>query len=160
MSTTKKALEFWIGKDKVIIDEEMMPIVSMFTWHTKQCRKTKYVNTGIKIAGKKASLSLHRLLTGIKFGDVDHINRNGLDNRLSNLRHATRKQNSWNHVRKNSYGYRGVFKTNRSKSFSCQIQAHGKKYHKHGFKTAKDAAIAYDKESLRLHGEFGIRNFK
>lgn len=65
-----------------------------------------------------------------------------------------------NRVRKNKHGYRGVFKPKDTPHYSFQIQLNGKKFTKHGYKTAEDAARAYDLKNKELHGEFGIRNFE
>lgn len=152
--------EFLINGLAVIVDAEDYPVVSRFTWHIKKDKKTFYAYTNIKIGGKQCGLSLHRLLTGIKESQCDHINRNGLDNRKENLRYATNKENSCNRVRENKYGFRGVYKPKKSPNFSFHIQKGDIRIRKHGFKTAEDAAKEYDKLSKELHGEFGIRNFK
>lgn len=155
-----KPKEFWVKTDKVIIDEDMLPIILKYTWHIRKDKLTKYAFTNVKIGNKNFGVSMHRLLTGMSSSEVDHINRNGLDNRISNLRFATKQQNSYNRVRKNKYGYRGVFKPKKSPHYSFQIQFNGKKFTKNGFKTAEDAARAYDLKNKELHGEFGIRNFE
>lgn len=47
---------------------------------------------------------LHRIIMGEKLGfDIDHINRNRLDNRKENLRFVTRSQNNFNRA-----GIRGI----------------------------------------------------
>ena len=157
-SEVKPRCEFYIGSDLIIIDAEMMPIISKFTWHIKPDKKTKYVCTSAKIGGRNTSISMHRLLTGLSNSQIDHINRNGLDNRLINLRFATNKENSYNRERKNSLGFRGVYK--HKNNFAFQIQKDGKRYGGYGFLSAEDAAKAYDLKNKELHGEFGIRNFK
>lgn len=155
-----KVREIWVKNQCILIDEEMWPIVNKFTWHIKPDKKTYYAFTNIRINGKNCGLSMHRLLTGISSSEIDHKNRNGLDNRIDNLRFASKSQNSCNRIRKNKYGFRGVYVRGGKKDFSVQIQFEDKKIHKHGFKTAIEAAKEYDKLSKELHGEFGIRNFK
>lgn len=156
-----KPREFWIfkvGKHSIIVDYEMVPILKLYTWHVRPDKKNFYAYTNVKVAGKNFLLAMHRLLTGMKESQIDHINRNGLDNRTANLRYASNKQNSCNRVRWNSLGYRGVYR--HKNKFACQIQFNGTKYGKTGFTTAVEAAREYDKLSKGLHGEFGIRNFK
>lgn len=155
-----KPREFYIGSHLIIVDEEMLPILSKYTWCVKPSRNTFYAFTNVKIGELKTVILMHRLITGMGSGEIDHINRNGLDNRLCNLRTATKKQNSYNRVRKNKFGYRGVYQAKDTPRFSFQIQIDGKKVRKHGFETPEQAARAYDEMSKELHGEFGIRNFK
>lgn len=159
MTDQVKAREFWIKDQKVLVDEEDYPVVSRLKWHLKKDKKTSYAYTNIKIGGVQTTLSLHRFITGMSSGQIDHVNRNGLDNRKSNLRYATNSQNSCNRIRKNSHGYRGVYRR-ASGVYAFQIQKDGRKYHEGGFLTPEEAALAYDFKSEELHGEFGIRNFK
>lgn len=153
--------EFYVGSDLIIVDEEMIPILAKFTWHINRDKQTKYAVTNVKIAGKQTSLSMHRLLCGLPNSEIDHINRNGLDNRLCNLRFCTKAENQRNRKRENKFGFRGVYKTKKNIStFACQIQINGRKIHEVGFKTAEDAARRYDELCKQYHGEFGIRNFE
>jgi hypothetical protein len=144
---------------RVIVDKNMKPFLSLYKWHVRKNKKTYYAYTNINISGKQKQVAMHRLLTGMRKSMTDHKNRNGLDNRLDNLRCATAKQNSMNRIRKNKHGYRGVYKR-KGGLFGCQIQVGGRKIHEHGFKTAKQAALAYDELNRKYHGEFGLRNFK
>lgn len=160
MTDEKKPREIVIGNHVVLVDEADYSVVSRYTWRVKPDKKNFYVETNVKLGGKNHSLSMHRLLTGMKESQVDHINRNGLDNRRENLRYATNRQNSCNRVRKNRFGYRGVFQTPRSIAFGVQIMVDGKKKIECGFVSAEAAARRYDELSKEFHGEFGIRNFK
>ena len=56
-------------------------------------------------------ISMHREIAGARDGeDVDHRNRDSLDNRRRNLRKCTKSQNGANRPaqRDNSSGYKGV----------------------------------------------------
>lgn len=158
--TSKKPREFWIGEHCIILDEQLFPIVNLFKWHVYKSKQTYYARANVFIGGKSKSITMHRLITGLRNCMVDHRNRNGLDNRIENLRFCSPSQNSQNRIRKNKFGFRGVYRTGSSHTFSVQIQNKEKKIHKHGFKTPEDAAREYDKLSKELHGEFGIRNFE
>lgn len=160
MFEAKGISKFYIKEYEIIVDTEMMPILSKFSWNIQKMGNVHYAMTTISIGGKRSQLPMHRLVTGIKESFIDHINRNGLDNRSENIRYATAQQNCFNKkVKKNRFGFRGVSRHKTSSKFSFEIKAGPVRVFKAGFKTAEDAARAYDKESLRLHGAFGIRNF-
>lgn len=160
MSDEVKPRELEIDGHFILIDEEDYPIVSRFSWHIKPNRNTFYALTNVRIGGRQTQVSMHRLIMGLPSSEIDHKNRNGLDNRKSNLRACTKKQNSYNRVRSNKFGFRGVYKPKNSSRYAIQIQKDGKKYHKRGFAAAEEAARAYDLLNKELHGEFGIRNFE
>lgn len=88
-------------------------------------------------------------------GQVDHINGDRLDNRISNLRIATHGQNRANSRagKNNLLGVKGVFKT-RSGKFVAQIRAGKKQRHIGTFLTVKEASEAYRKAAEKYHGEF------
>ena len=158
-----KAREIWsfkVGKHTIIVDYEMIPFLSLYSWHVVENHKNFYVKTTAYYNGRQIGLMMHRLLTGMGNKAVDHKNGNGLDNRMDNLRFCTARQNQINRHRKNKTGYRGVYQTPNSPNFSFQLTHEGKKYSEHGFKKPEDAARAYDKKSKEWHGEFGIRNFE
>lgn len=149
-----------IGEHTVLIDDEFYPLVSRYKWHVyKECQKY-YAYTNVYIGKKQYKLGIHRLIKGMTAHHVDHINRNPLDNRLSNLRFATAAQNATNKdYRRNKCGFRGVYKRKTDDYWSAQITHHGKKLTKRYFKTAEEAAKQYDIWSREFHGEFGVTNF-
>ena len=88
--------------------------------------------------------------------DIDHINGNPLDNRVENLRLATRSQNNKNHKMKstNKSGVRGVCWHPEKKKWRVQIRHGGKVLHLGFFTNIDDARRAREEAELRLHGEF------
>lgn len=90
-------------------------------------------------------------------GDVDHINGVKTDNRLSNLREATRSlnmQNVWRSHADSETGLLGVWRrkdSSRKKQFIAQIMVGGKKKYIGAFHTPEEAHAAYLQEKAVLH---------
>lgn len=86
---------------------------------------------------------------------VDHINRNKLDNRKSNLRFCTLKENARNvTVAKNSKTQvLGVRKTDHGK-FNVRIVADGVEHHIGNYDTIEEAVQARHEAELKYHGAF------
>lgn len=109
-------------------------------------------------------VSMHRELLGITDPSIlgDHKDRNTLNNQRNNLRKASRSQNNANtRSRNNSVSkYLGVspFVKNGKSKWRANICKDKKIYHLGYFKTEEDAALAYNKKALELHGEFANLN--
>lgn len=89
-------------------------------------------------------------------GEIDHINSDKLDNRIENLRIATRNQNVWNTpIRKdNTSGYKGVSKVWQSNKWQAHIDVYGEVKYLGVFSTAHDAGAAYEEAAIKYHGDF------
>lgn len=87
--------------------------------------------------------------------DIDHINHDRADNRLSNLRLATRQQNLWNAglSGRNTSGFKGV-SCDRHGTWVAYIRLNGKKKHLGCFFTRELAAECYQLAAEMVFGEF------
>jgi hypothetical protein len=88
--------------------------------------------------------------------DIDHINGILTDNRIKNLRLATRSQNLGNsstHVDSTS-GLKGAAWDRQTGRWRCTLMIQGVKYDFGRYDTAEQAHEVYCRESSRLHGEF------
>ena len=93
---------------------------------------------------------------------VDHINGNKDDNRIENLRAATKAQNCQNFARKshNTSGIKGISKMPKKDLWRARIQANNKKYEVGGFKTKELAEEFLELLRDLTHGEFANHGFK
>lgn len=88
-----------------IIDAEDYDKIKNYTWRLARSKRTGYdniyVNSHINVAKYKIkTVYLHRIIMDCPAGmAVDHINGDTLDNRKSNLRICTRRENSLNRHR-------------------------------------------------------------
>lgn len=91
--------------------------------------------------------------------EIDHENGIRDDNRIANLREATRLENQRNRLvsANSTTGFKGVSKR-RYGGYEAMIQVHGKKQYLGKFLDPKDAARAYDQAALRLFGKFAKTN--
>ncbi len=147
-----------------LIDAEDSEKVLAYKWHVLINKKNP-VTTSIYVIGriKGRTVYLHRfIMDAPKNLQVDHINHNGLDNRRANLRLATPSQNQYNRIHTNTKtGFRGVklCRTSKTAPFYAGIRSENRYYNLGSFKTREEAAIAYDRKAIELHGEFAVLNF-
>lgn len=144
----------------VTVDEDKMEELSRYSWCLLKGRHTNYAVA--RVGGRL--VQMHRLLMDAPPGtQVDHRNRNGLDNRIENLRFASNTQNRQNTVARadNGLGLKGVYQVkgrSLAKPFRALIKVDGKVRSLGYFATAQEAAQAYDKEASSVFGEFAVLN--
>lgn len=98
------------------------------------------------INGKK--IYLHHFIMGkMKGFIIDHINRNSLDNRRSNLRFITQRENCTNTKlnKNNTSGHKGIFWNTEIKKWVARITYYYKNIHIGSFSKIEDAINARKK---------------
>lgn len=87
---------------------------------------------------------------------IDHIDGDGKNNRISNLRECSQSQNMQNiglHS-SNSSGYKGVYWNKKDKRFMAMARLNMKRIYLGSYKTAEEAYAAYVAFAKTEHGEF------
>lgn len=108
----------------------------------------------------------HRLIWKLAYGSIpndmqiDHIDGNGLNNRLDNLRLVTNQENQANrhadNKRKNGVKFKGVYKHNNK--FKAEITTKSGRLYLGLFNTPEEAAHAYNEAANEHHGEHAKLN--
>lgn len=108
----------------------------------------------ILINGKK--LYMHRYLLLAKKGEiVDHINRDKLDNRCSNLRITTHSRNNYNRNVVNNE-MRGIYYDKYGSRWRACISTNNKTLKLGSFKTIEEAKKAYNKKAIDIYGSLAV----
>jgi hypothetical protein len=164
-----KAIQLSKGKE-TIVDDAVYEALMQHGW------KWQYSSDGYAVASIKyhsctgrttTAVYLHRWiwdswanrsLGGLQ---IDHINRDRLDNRLENLRAATHGQNRCNseNSKNNISKYRGIWFDKRCRKYRAHLVVNGKRNYLGYYTDPLDAAKAYDEAAQQYHGEFASINF-
>lgn len=145
-----------VGEAKV--DDRDYDHLTQWKWHLHH---DGYAIRRIKSHEKTFTVQMHRQLLGTPHDALaDHVNGDRLDNRKSNLRIATHKENAMNRkVRRTSRtGIKGVGKYGPRHSWRASIRVDGKTLYLGSYKTARDAAAAYNAAAVKHHGQYARLN--
>lgn len=139
---------------KATIDPEDYEYLSQWKWYVSH-----YGYAVTNWQGRK--IYMHRLLMETPEGlHTDHINRDKLDNRKSNLRICENSQNVANRPKQsnNTSGYKGVFWSIQQNKWAAKINIKGKQIHLGFHNDKKEAARAYDTAAKEKLGEYAYPN--
>ena len=137
----------------------------VFTW-TKTAKAGRVAGTSHNegywhVTIRQRQFLAHRLAWLYVYGvwptnDVDHMNGKRNDNRIANLREATRSENLRNTGKRqsNKSGFKGVSFCRETGRWSAIISVDYKSIRLGRFATPEEAHAAYVAAAERLHGEF------
>lgn len=139
---------------EVLVDEADFDYLNQWKWFAHQ---------GYVVRKEKGKgILMHRVIMDTPKGlQTDHINHDGFDNRRTNLRIVTQRQNLFNQrlYKNNTSGFKGVSRYSRTGKWKAQIQVNGFRKGLGYFRTAVQAAMAYDLWAKDLYGEHAQLNF-
>ena len=149
---TSKTLIITIGDQQIFIDRKDLKALDLSA--------LRITADGYAIIGDKL---LHRLIMNPPENmQIDHKNKNKLDNRRCNLRICTNSENLMNRgkQRDNTTGFKGVSTDKRCKrkKYRARITADKKTYFLGNFEKPDEAGKAYKKAVKQYHGEFARVN--
>lgn len=148
------------------------PDTGILTWN--KCR-AKWVEPnrecgslqklGYRVVGFKGrTYPAHRIAFALYHGrwptcELDHVNRVRDDNRITNLREATRAENKCNASQRgdNSSGVVGISRCRDQQKWRAQVQVGGCTHSKR-FTSIEEAAEWVKKKRAELHGEFAAQH--
>ena len=144
------------GTRTYIIDKEDLPRVRNIKWTSSASPGCPTYCRGTLMDQHK--VRLHRLIMSFPDGLIDHIDMDTCNNRKSNLRIATYKQNKINQRvrRDSSSGIKGVYK--RGERYRAVLSINGRSKIIGYFGSKREAAIAYNQAASEHFGEFAFVN--
>lgn len=149
-----------------VIDHRDAERVGKYAWHA--CRRASKPH--LFAAGRTINCAtenpktqlMHRfILRARKHQHVDHVNGNPLDNRRKNIRLCSRSENACNRNPNTGANHglplKGIRKTSNGR-WQARIALLGRSYCLGRFDTPTQAAKAYNRAALKLHGAFAKLN--
>lgn len=139
IDTSQSKLLHLTQNKQAIVDNDDYDKLSKYKWHSHKSRNTFY-------AERYPNISMHsEIISCPKNMRIDHINGNGLDNRKSNLRIVTVRENA-----QNLYGskpktskYPGVYWNKADKRWYARIRIQGKLHFLGSYSIEETAALRY-----------------
>jgi hypothetical protein len=137
-------------------------LTGQYAGKMQMCTSNGYVVT--YVFGK--NVKAHKVIWAMHKGEwpnsvVDHIDGDGLNNRIENLRLASMSGNAQNRrsTLRKSRSPKGVRqRRDRESYFRAEIYVNNQRIHLGCFKSQDEAAHAYNKAAIQYHGEFACLN--
>lgn len=141
-----------------LVDDEDYELLAENRW---QINKDSGVQRTSRFRGRLFNVMMHRVIMNAPDGvEVDHRNRNPLDNWKDNLRLSTHAENTRNASKAGgkSSRFKGVSWYKAGELWTAYIRANGRQLHLGRFLREEDAALAYNEAASQYFGEFACLN--
>lgn len=165
------------GVHQCYFDDDKEELINQFKWRLHRSKSENlYARTNLRLSidsperrdGKRqTTICMHQLITVYPVSarrlELDHRDRNGLNNTGDNLRLCTRMQNLSNQASPSivkSSQYKGVFWYKTTRKWKATIGVNNRLILLGKFDNELDAAKAYDDAARKYHGEFARVNFE
>jgi hypothetical protein len=147
-----------LGRSQAValVDDGDAALVAAYNWYRHENGHGGVYARGYRRGERPVRyVYMHALIAG--YPRPDHQDRDGLNNRRSNLRPATDSQNHANMGPWPGCQYKGVTRTR--SAWLARITVNRKSRHLGSFRTPEDAARAYDVAALAAWGQYARVNF-
>jgi AP2 domain/HNH endonuclease len=143
-----------------LVDDEDYERIMLHKWHAYRNNNGNYYARRAVGYGRWQSLAnfILRIPIGVP---IDHIDRDTLNNAKSNLRRTTQSANRHNSGKQSgtTAPYKGVSWDSSAHKWRAYIVQNYKQHYLGSFKSAKEAARAYDRKAIELYGDAASLNF-
>jgi len=150
-----------VGKTFAIVDAEDAEQVGRYAWRLARGRPIANTFKSESPDGKQHTMQMSHVVMGKPPKGMmwDHVDRDTLNNRRSNLRLATNSQNQANTgPRRGSSRYKGVSWMKSKGRWMVQFRHEGQDHFVGYFHDEHRAAVAYNQAVLKIVGEFAYQN--
>lgn len=141
-----------------IVDDEDYDELSRFSWYVDN---KGYAQRNQNEVTPRTTIRMHQQILGVIPGmQIDHLNRNRLDNQRTNLRYISPVNQARNVGMKknNSSGFKGVSWWSKTGKWRAYITFERKPITIGYFFAKVDAARAYDEKAKELFGQYALTN--
>lgn len=142
-----------------LVDDWEYENLNKYKWCVRKCQNASYAMR--RSARKNKTIYMHHLILPLTSNlEVDHIDKDGLNNQRHNLRLCTRQQNMMN--KKSSTGcyskFKGVTWYRRQHKWVTRITIDRRRVSLGYFDSEKEAALAYNAAAIQYFGGFAQLN--